>query len=171
MGDVSPEPPLSRPEPLRDDHEVEGFDSGEPALDTWLQRRAKANQVSGASRSYVISRGATVVGYYALASGGIDLDAAPGRLRRNMPDPIPVVVLGRLAIARTEQGRGLGNALLRDALQRVLRASEQVGIALVVVHALSERAKRFYLSCGFRESPLDPMTLLARISDIDDALR
>lgn len=171
MGDVRPEPPLSPPEPLRNDHEVEGFDSGEPTLDAWLQRRAKANQASGASRSYVIPRGATVVGYYALASGGIDLDAAPGRLRRNMPDPIPVVVLGRLAIARTEQGRGLGKALLRDALLRVLQASEHVGIALFVVHALSERAKRFYLSCGFRESLLDPMTLLARVRDIDDALR
>lgn len=169
MGELTSKVPLSPPEPLNDSHIVAGFECGEPSLDTWLARRAKGNQLSGASRTYVVCRGETVVGYYALASGGIDLDAAPGRLRRNMPDPIPVVVLGRLAIARSEQGGGLGRALIRDALQRILLAADQVGIALILVHALSERAKRFYLSCGFSESPLDPLVLLARIRDVADA--
>jgi len=170
MAGLTAAAPLSNPEPLRDDHTVDGFDSGEPTLDLWLGRRGRANQINGASRTYVVCRGQIVVGYYVLASGGIDLDAAPGRLRRNMPDPIPVVVLGRLAIARNEQGQGLGRALLRDALQHVLQAAERIGIALIAVHALSERAKQFYLDCGFNESPLDPMTLLARIKDITDVV-
>lgn len=160
---------LGPPEALREDHETEGFDSGEPTLNTWLVRRARANQTSGASRTYVVCRERKVVGYYALASGGIDLDAAPGRLRRNMPDPLPVVVLGRLAIAQGEQGQGLGHAMLRDASMRVLQAAERVGVALLVVHALSDRAKQFYLGCGFKESPLDPMTLMVRVKDLGDA--
>ena len=163
--------PLSAPETLREDHNTDGFDSGEPTLDIWLARRARANQISGASRTYVVCREQHVVGYYALASGGIDLDAAPGRLRRNMPDPLPVVVLGRLAIARSEQGQGLGHALLRDASLRVLQAAERVGVALLVVHALSDRAKQFYIDWGFKVSPLDPMTLMTRVKDLGDALK
>jgi GNAT superfamily N-acetyltransferase len=170
MGELISAAPVSAPEPLREDHELGSFDSGEPSLDDWLVRRAKANQVSGASRTYVVRRGDLVVGYYAIASGGIDIDAAPGRLRRNMPDPIPVVVLGRLAVMRPEQGQGLGRALLRDALTRILQAREQIGIALILVHALSEKAKLFYTGCGFRESPLDTMTLLARTKDVEDAV-
>jgi GNAT superfamily N-acetyltransferase len=169
MGDVSATEPLSRPEHLADYHDVEGFNCGEPSLDNWLIRRAKANQASGASRTYVVCRGNVVVGFYALAAGGIAIDQAPGRLKRNMPDPIPAVVLGRLAIMRSEQGTGLGRALLRDAMQRIALASEQVGIALVLVHALSEQAKRFYLAAGFSESPLDPMVLSARTKDVSDA--
>lgn len=169
MAGLTGSKPLSPPEALREDHETEGFDSGEPTLDAWLARRARGNQVSGASRTYVVCRGSKVVGYYALASGGIDLDAAPGRLRRNMPDPLPVVVLGRLAIARDEQGQGLGQAMLRDAATRVLQAAERVGVALLVVHALSDRAKQFYLACGFKESPLAPMSLMVRVKDLSDA--
>lgn len=171
MAGLTPAPPLSAPEALREDHDTGSFDSGEPTLDIWLVRRAKANQISGASRTYVVCRERKVVGYYALASGGIDLDAAPGRLRRNMPDPLPVVVLGRLAIARAEQGHGLGHALLRDASLRVVQAAERVGIALLVVHALSDRAKQFYLGCGFRESPLDPLTLMISVKNLDEARR
>lgn len=169
MAGLTTASPLSPPEPLREDHDTESFDSGEPTLDTWLARRARSNQVSGASRTYVVCRGQKVVAYYALASGGIDLDAAPGRFRRNMPDPLPVVVLGRLAIARGEQGQGLGRAMLRDASTRVLQAAERVGVALLVVHALSDRAKQFYLGCGFKESPLDPLTLMVRVKDLGDA--
>lgn len=170
MAGLTAAAPLTAPEALREDHDTEGFDSGEPTLDTWLARRARANQISGASRTYVVRREQKVVGYYALASGGIDLDAAPGRLRRNMPDPLPVVVLGRLAISRAEQGQGLGRALLRDASLKVLQAAERVGVALLVVHALSNRAKLFYLDCGFKESPLDSMTLMTRVKDLGDAL-
>jgi GNAT superfamily N-acetyltransferase len=170
MGELISGAPLSAPEGLRADHQLAEFDSGERSLDEWLVRRAKANQVSGASRTYVICRGDVVVGYYDIASGGIDIDAAPGPLRRNMRDPIPVAVLGRLAVVRSEQGHGLGRALLRDALERILRAAQHIGIALILVHALSERAKQFYMGCGFRESSLDPMTLLARTKDVAEAI-
>src|SRR5690349_25573 len=112
--------PLSPPVLLSDDHTLESFSSGELSLDEWLRRRARPNQVSGASRTYVVCEGTRVVGYYALASGAIVQAEAPGRFRRNMPDPIPVVILGRLAVDQSQQGRGLGRALFRDAAQRVL---------------------------------------------------
>jgi GNAT superfamily N-acetyltransferase len=164
MGTVSAAP-VTSPRPLDEHHVLDGFDSGVTTLDLWLQRRARANQISGASRTYVVCRGARVVGFYALATGGIDLDSAPGRLRRNMPDPIPCVVLARLAVEGREQGQGLGRALLRDAVLRISEAAERIGIALILVHALDERAKAFYLAFGFVPSPLDPLVLMARVRD------
>src|ERR1051326_7224407 len=103
--------PISPPEPLSDDHRIDHFDSGEPVLDDWLQRRARANQASGASRTYVVCETKRVVAYYALSSGAIAQAVVPGRFRRNMPDPIPIVVLARLAVDLNYQGRGLGRAL------------------------------------------------------------
>lgn len=158
---------ISAPEPLDDRHIVDQFDCGEPSLNEWLHRRARPNQASGASRTFVICRGKRVVGYYALAAGAIASNEAPGRLRRNMPDPIPVIVLGRLAVDRAEQGRRLGSLLLRDAVLRTQRAAESAGIAGILVHAISESAKGFYLRWGFIESPSHPMTLVARIKDLD----
>src|ERR1700704_6079120 len=114
---------LAAPQPIDANHEVVGFDSGVPALDDWLKRRARANQASGASRTYVVCEHQRVVAYYALASGGVDIDAAPGRVRRNMPDPVPIAVLGRLAIERTQQKHGLGRSLVQDASRRVLQAA------------------------------------------------
>jgi len=161
------EPSLAAPEPLNESHILGSFDSGVPLLDDWLRRRALMNQASGASRTFVLCRGGFVIGYYALAAGGIASTEAPGRLRRNMPDPIPVTVLGRLAIDRHEQGKGLGALLLRDALTRVQRAAREMGIAGVLVHAISDDAKRFYQHWGFIEAPSNPMTLVARLKDID----
>jgi GNAT superfamily N-acetyltransferase len=160
------EPALSAPEPLSENHLVDRFACGEPSLDDWLRRRALANQASGASRTFVTCRDAQVVGYYALAAGAITSHEAPGRLRRNMPDPIPAMVLGRLAIDRREQGKGLGAALLRDAVARTRRLAQEAGIAGMLVHALSEDAKRFYEHWGFIESPYNPMTLVARLKDL-----
>jgi GNAT superfamily N-acetyltransferase len=111
-----------------------------------------------------------VVGYYALATGGISQAAATGRVRRNMPEPIPVMVLGRLAVDRAYQGSGLGSALLRDALLRTLAAAEVAGIRAVLLHAISEDAKRFYGRHGFMESPLDPMTMMISLADVEKAL-
>lgn len=165
MGDLSPAP-LSRPQPLADHHRLEAFDSGEAGLNSWLQRRARANQATGASRTYVACRGDEVVAYYALATGGVDLINAPGRYRRNMPDPIPAVVLARLAVDRRDQSRGIGRAMLRDAMARVVLASESIGIALVLVHAPDQDARRFYLHFGFRESPLAPLVLMTRVKDV-----
>jgi len=158
--------PLGAPAPLADDHLMDDFSCGAPTLDTWLKRKARANQAAGASRTYVLCRGRQVVGFYALAAGSISHAVAPGTLRRNMPDPIPVIVLGRLAIDAGEQGRGLGHALLRDALLRVTAAADEIGIAAILVHALDERAKAFYLGSGFKDSATDPLTLFLRIKDI-----
>lgn len=157
---------LRAPEPLAPSHAVETFDCGTPSLNSWLQRRAAANQISGASRTFVLCEGDTVVGYYALASSAITTAAAPGRFRRNMPDPVPVVVLGRLAIATSHHGRGLGRALFRDAALRVIHAADAIGIRGMVVHALSDEAKAFYLRLGLEESPLEPMTLMITVSDL-----
>lgn len=158
--------PLSAPQPLADHHLLGNFTSGATALDDWLKRRARANQASGASRTFVVCEGDAVVGYYALASGGITLQDAPGRFSRNMPNPIPVVVLARLAVGQTYQGRGLGRALLRDSAQRVVNAADVIGIRGVVVHALSEEAKAFYLALGFDPLPNDPMTLMVTLQDL-----
>lgn len=162
---------LSPPAPLADHHLLADFDSGVPSLDDWLKRRARANQASGASRTFVLCEGERVVAYYALASGAVSVTEAPGRFRRNMPDPIPVVVLGRLAIDRSLQGQGIGRALVRDALLRVAQAGETIGIHGVVVHALSEQARAFYLAVGFEASPLDPMTLMATMKDLRRAVQ
>ena len=162
--------PLSAPCPLTDGHQVADFASGVASLDDWLKRRARANQSSGASRTYVVCDGDRVVGYYALASGGIAVQDVPGRFKRNMPDPIPVVVLARLAVDSAYQGRGLGRALFRDSAQRVVYAADAIGIRGVVVHAISEQAKAFYLALGFDPSPRDPMTLMVTLPDLRAAL-
>jgi GNAT superfamily N-acetyltransferase len=163
MGEVSR---LSPPEPLADRHALGGFRSGEPSLDDWLQRRARANQASGAWRTYIVCEGQRVIGYYALASGVVAVEIAPGRFRRNMPNPIPVAVLARLAVDRDRQGRGIGRALFRDAARRVAHAADSIGIRGIVVHAISEEAKSFYVALGFDPNPREPMTLMATLSDV-----
>ena len=172
MGVVEPSDlgSLKTPEALGDQHELTGFNSGEPTLDDWLRRRARANQASGASRTYVLCQGLAVVGYYSLSSGAIALAEAPTRARRNMPDPIPMTVLGRLAIDRAWQGSGLGRLLLRDAILRTSQAAAIIGVRGLLVHALSPAARRFYETSGFRESPNRPMTLVVTLQDAMAAL-
>lgn len=150
---------LKAPVLLTDAHDLAAFDSGVAVLDEWLRKQALKNQVAGASRAFVLCSGDVAIGYYSLAAGAIDRAAAPGAVRRDMPDPIPVIVLGRLAIGRRDQGQGLGTALLRDAVLRVLPAAEVVGVRAILVHAISPEAKAFYLSRGFLASPVGPMTL------------
>jgi GNAT superfamily N-acetyltransferase len=163
-------PPLGRPEPLTPAHDFSAFACGEPTLDDWLRRRALANQVSGVSRTYALIGDGRVIGYYTLAAGAIAVIEASGRVRRNMPDPIPMAVLGRLAIDQTQQGRGLGHFLLRDAVLRTHQAAETIGIRGLLVHALSPAAKRFYETRGFRESPANPMTLMVTLADATAAI-
>lgn len=148
------------PEPLTVAHDLTRFDSGEPTLDDWLRRRALANQRLAASRVYVVcpAGARAVVGFYALAMGGIVAHDTPGAIRRNMPGVIPSVILGRLAIVRAAQGQGLGARLLRDAVERSLRISEEISARLVVVHALTPAAEAFYLRHGFARLPLDAPT-------------
>jgi len=164
------DPELAAPEILGADHDFSSFSSGTPLLDDWLRRRALGNQESGASRTYTICADRRVVGYYALAVGAVAHAEATGRTRRNMPDPVSVMVLGRLAIDAGFQGRGLGRALLRDAILRTLQAAEIAGIRAILVHAISEDARRFYERCGFQPSPLDPMTLMITLRDAEQAL-
>ncbi len=161
---------LFAPEPLGPGHQLDSFDSGIPSLDDWLKRRAAQNQASGASRTFVVCENLQVVAYYSLASSAVAPAAAPGRFRRNMPDPVPVVVLGRLAVARSHQKRGLGRALFQDAARRVLHAAEIIGIRGLLVHALSEEAKAYYLRLGLDPSPLEPMTLMVTMTDLRAAL-
>jgi GNAT superfamily N-acetyltransferase len=139
-------------------------------LDDWLRRRARANQLSGASRTYVVSEDNRVVGYHALASGAVAIEVVPGRFRRNMPNPVPVVILGRLAVDRAWQGRGLGRGLFRDAAQRVVQAADAIGIRGILVHAISEQARKFYLALGFDECPGQPMMLVVTLADLRAAL-
>jgi GNAT superfamily N-acetyltransferase len=157
---------LSTPEPLAPHHELESFFCGEPALDDWLKKRALANQVSGASRTFVACDGKLVRAYYALASSAVSVASGTGRFRRNMPEPIPVVVLGRLAVAEDQHGKGIGRALFQDAARRVINAADAIGIRGMIVHALSENAAAFYRGLGLDPSPLDPMTPMVTLADL-----
>jgi GNAT superfamily N-acetyltransferase len=157
--------PLSAPGKLRADRDLSEFECGEPTLDDWLRRRALQNEQSGASRTYVVCAGQQVAGYYALAVGAVAHVEAPGRVRRNMPDPVPVMIVGRLAVHKDFQGRKIGPGLLRDAVVRTLQAAEIAGIRAILVHAVSERARQFYEECGFIPSPMDPMTLMINVAE------
>lgn len=157
---------LKAPEPLAGHHDTTAFVCGVDSLDHWLKQRALKNQATGAFRTFVVCDENRVVAYYALASSAVVMEVATGRLRRNMPDPIPVVVLGRLAVDQSLQGRGVARALVRDASLRVIAAADVIGIRGIIVHALSASAKAFYERVGFEASPLDPMTLMATLADL-----
>lgn len=152
---------LWAPQPLTARHLLDTFDCGEPSLDEWLKRRALANQLGGASRTFVVADAEDrVVGYYSLAAGAVSRNLATGGVRGNMPDPVPVLVLARLAVERNAQGMQLGAALLQDAVNRAVSVSQNAGVRALLVHALDDKAKQFYLHYGLVESPLHPLTLM-----------
>ncbi len=156
---------LLAPESLLPDHQVNSFACGESVLDEWLKRRALGNQTSGASRTFVVTTNEReVMGYYALAAGAVAHQDATRPIRQNMPDPVPVMVLARLAVDARAQGVKLGAALLRDALQRCVLVSQNTGVRAMLVHALNDRARQFYEHYGFKESPAHPMTLMLRLN-------
>src|SRR3984893_18549905 len=161
---------ISAPEHLTAARDISAFECGVANLTEWLKKRALSNEETGASRTYVVCSAGRVVGYYALASGGVASEKAPGRGRRNMPDPPPVMIVGRLAVYQSCQGRNIGRSLLRDAVLRTLQAAEIGGIRAILVHAISEEAKRFYERNGFSVSPVDPMTLMITVADAEKAL-
>jgi GNAT superfamily N-acetyltransferase len=166
------EPQQLRPsERLTPAHELDDFDSGSAQLDDWLRRRALRNDADGASRTYVVCQGTSVAAFYCLANGAVLHAGAPGRVRRNMPDPIPVMVLGRLAVDRRFQGQGLGSALLRDAILRTLQAADIAGIRAILVHAKDEKARAFYERSGFLPSTIDPLTLTLPLKNARAALQ
>lgn len=164
-------PRLSAPIPLTAEHDLSAFDCGEPALNDWLRERALKNE-SRFSRTYVVCKGSQVVAYVCILAGSVARADAPGRVRRNAPDTIPVSVIGRLAVSLSHAGRGLGADLLSNALRRIAVASQTVGMAAVLVHAKDDRAKAFYLRCAeFLEHPADSRTLFLPIETLMATLR
>jgi GNAT superfamily N-acetyltransferase len=161
---------LSPPAPITADQELADFDCGELSLNEWLKKRAYKKHATGASRGFVLCTGMIVIGYYSLSAGAISLDAAPKAMRRNMPKPLPVLLLGRLAVDRRYHNQGIGQALLRDAMIRAVNVAGNAGVFAILAHALSEQARQFYLSHGFVESPLQPMTLLMTIETVRSIL-
>ncbi len=158
---------LSAPQALTATHLLDGFTCGEASLDEWLTRRALANQLNGASRTFVVTdQDGRVFGYYAMAAGAVSHQMATSGVRRNMPDPVPVMVLARLAVDHRAQGIKLGAALLQDAVHRALIVSQNAGVRALLVHALHERARQFYEHYGFQESPQHPMTLMLRLNTL-----
>nr|WP_113866632.1 GNAT family N-acetyltransferase [Brenneria salicis]NMN92672.1 N-acetylglutamate synthase and related acetyltransferases [Brenneria salicis ATCC 15712 = DSM 30166]RBP62493.1 acetyltransferase (GNAT) family protein [Brenneria salicis ATCC 15712 = DSM 30166]RLM30583.1 GNAT family N-acetyltransferase [Brenneria salicis ATCC 15712 = DSM 30166] len=153
---------ITAPELLLPQHAVVDFRSSAPLLDEWLKRKALKNQTIGASRTFVVceSGGNQVVGFYALATGSVQRQSVSGALRRNMPNPLPVLVLGRLAVDERYHRRGIGAGLLKDAVLRSRQVAEQVGTKALLVHALSEEAKAFYLYWGFTPSEIQSSILL-----------
>lgn len=161
---------ISAPEPLHVGHVLSAFCCSVDSMDNWLKLRAMKNQLTGASRTFVCCDGSKVMAYYSLASSAVAINAASGRFRRNMPDPIPIVVLGRLAVDKSLHGQGVGRALVRDACLRVIQVAETIGIRGMLVHALSDEARDFYLRVGFEPSSMDPMMLMVTLSDLLDSL-
>jgi GNAT superfamily N-acetyltransferase len=161
---------LSPPAPIGAGHEIDDFESGEPSLDEWLKKRALKSHASGAARCFVLCARAAVVGYYRLSAGALSHEVAPKPMRRNMPDPLPILLLGRLAIDKRYHNQGLGSALLRDAMMRAVAVANTAGVFAILIHALSPAAKQFYLSRGFVPSPLQPMTLMMTIKTMREIL-
>ncbi len=158
---------LSAPQPLSSQHRLDEFECGEAVLDEWLKRRAKINQLSGASRTFVVSNAdQRVYGYYAMAAGAVSHQLATSSVRRNMPDPVPVMVLARLGVDTHAQGIKLGGALLQDAVNRAVAVSNNAGVRAILVHAIHDRAKQFYEHYGFQASPAHPMTLMLRLASV-----
>jgi GNAT superfamily N-acetyltransferase len=171
MGNVTPDPErpqtkLSAPVPLTTNHDLTDFDCGEPVLNDWLKQRALKNE-SRFSRTYVVCDGNAVAAYFCIAAGSVERAAAPGKVRRNAPDVIPVSVIGRLAVSRAHAGRGLGADILSDALRRIAVASQSIGIGAVLVQAKDDNARRFYMACAeFTEYPADSRTLFLPIETV-----
>lgn len=161
---------LRPPSPITADIGLADFDSGEFSLNEWLKKRALKNHLTGASRCFVLCSDNTAVGYYSLSAGAISHETIPKSMRRNMPDPLPVLLLGRLAVDKRYHNQGIGQALLRDAMIRAINVSVDAGIFAILVHALNDQAKQFYLSRGFVKSPIQPMTLMMTIDTIRSIL-
>ncbi len=144
---LRPPVPLDRAGPL----DLAAFTSGHPSLDDWLQQRAEANDAKGFSKVFVLARGSEVVGYYSLSACVLERRQAPRQLRHAAPDPLPAILLGRLAVAQTWHGRGVGRSLLADAIRRCLAASTMVAARLLITHPIDTAAARFYTRHGWRE--------------------
>lgn len=165
MGIINP------PELLSEYHDTSDFSCGKPVLDYWLKTKALRNQTNRGSRTFVITSGKQIVGYYALASGAVERTQVTSNIARNMPNPIPVIILARLAIDSNFKGLSLGKGLLKDALLRCVNVSSQIGVKAVLVHALDTEAIAFYQKFGFGKMPEQENTLMISISNIEKILR
>ena len=160
---------ISRPTPITDSHLVAQFTCGRPALDDWLKTRARAAEARSA-RTYVVCEESRVVGYYCLAAGGVLRGDVPSKLRRNMPDTISVMVLGRLAVDQAYQGRKIAAGMLSDAMLRTLEFSRTAGVRALLVHAIDESVVPFYLQYGFLRFPEGAMTLFLPVETMASEL-
>ena len=163
--------PVSAPEPLGPSHDVSRFSAGVPALDAWLRGKARLNEAKGGARTYVACDGDRVAGFYSLAATSVEKRRLSSRVGRNMPEPVPAILLGQLAVDSAYRGRRLGADLLVDAARRARAAAGVVGARAIVVQAIDEQAKAFYGRFGFRPfSDREPLMLLLRISELDALL-
>ena len=159
--------PYIGPELLAASHDVADFDCGDPALNDWLQQRAVRNQREGSSRTWVVTDPTTrVVAYYASSTAALTRTGATKRAARNQPDPLPAMLLGRLAVDQAHQGRGLAAALLKHFLLKALEVAAITGLRIVLVHAKNPQAASFYHHYGFEPSPIDDLTLMLLTKDI-----
>lgn len=158
---------LSEPEELNSGHRVANFTCGQAALDDWLKRRALKSHLARDSRVYVVCNDAgEVVGYYAICSSVVARKDATPKIRRNAPDPVPMVLIARLAVCQDMQNRGIGSALIRDAIFRTINASAHVGVKGILLHAMDDEAASFYAHLGFQPSPVDSRLMMVRLKDI-----
>ncbi|MFV1985199.1 MAG: GNAT family N-acetyltransferase [Thiohalomonadales bacterium] len=161
---------ITAPCPISNELDDSSFDCGDSTLNDWLRRRAIKNEANRSSRTFVVCNNNIIIGFYSLAVGAITRDDALGKVRRNMPEPIPVMVLGRLAVDSHWQSKRIGTGMLKDAIQRTIIVAEQAGIRALLVHALSDKARNFYLSCGFYASPTNDMTLMIMLDEAKNAM-
>jgi predicted N-acetyltransferase YhbS len=162
---------VEAPVPLNQSHDLTSFDCGNADLSEWLKKKALKNHISGASKTFVVCDNNQVVAYYSLAAGSIEHQFVNAKIKRNQPNPIPIVILGRLAVDKTYQKQGLGLDLVKDAVQRVFNAAEVIGIRAILVHAIDESAKTFYeQKCGFTPSGFQDKTLVLLLTDVERTL-
>lgn len=157
---------ITEPTGLTLEYDISSFDCGHDALNDWLQEKAIKNEREDASRCFFICDDNKVIGYYAFSTGSIEQKDMPGGLKRNMPNPIPVLVLGRLAIDKKYQGQSFGKHLLKDGLLRSIAVSEHVAFKALMVHAIDEKAKEYYMNFGFFESPTNDLTVFLPMKHI-----
>lgn len=175
MGDITPlQSPagglqLRPPEAIKSAHDLSTFQCGNDKLDEWLKRRAVASD-GKTSRAYVVPIGMRVVGYYCVAAGSVGRNELPTRIRRNTPDQVPVIILGRLATDKRFQGRGIGKGMLREAISRTISASETIGVRALLVHAIDAEAAAFYLHFKFSPCPIGDRTFLLAVETAKQAL-
>jgi GNAT superfamily N-acetyltransferase len=156
---------IEAPQPINSSHDISQFNSKSETLNNWLKEKAFKNE-GDTARTYVVICENKVIGYYCLASSGVYHSVAIRKVKQNAPDPVPCMIIGRLAVDEQWEGQGIGSGLLRDAIFRVLQASKIVGIRCILVHAKDEAAKQFYLKHKFKPSPIEPLTLMLLLKDI-----